>query len=92
LHDLLIISDRCVHLFEEMQKYAKDDRGNIPKRHDHLIDCLRYLLGLSNYNMVEVLERRKQDNDDERGRFRRIEDGVEVNENDWTEGLWFGEE
>lgn len=92
LHDLITISDRCVHLFEEMEKYAKDDKGNIPKKHDHLIDCLRYLLGLSNYSMIEVLERKKAENDDTRGRFRRFADDIQHNDEDWTDGLWFGEE
>lgn len=89
LHDLVTISDRCVHLYEEMEKYAKDDRGNIPKKHDHLIDCFRYLLGLSNYSMIEVLERKKKDNDDTRGRYRRMEDGETRDLDDWTDGLWF---
>jgi len=89
LHDLLIMSDRLTNLFTEMEKYAKDERGQIPKKHDHLIDCLRYLLGISNYNMVEVLQRRKQDNDDLRGRFRRKEDEEENDMENWEKNLWF---
>jgi hypothetical protein len=59
IHDFLAISDNCPNLFKEMQEYAKDDNGEIPKKrgvHDHLIDCFRYLLGANNYSMLEALE------------------------------------
>lgn len=57
IHDMVMISDRCTQLVDEMVKYARDDKGNIPKRNDHLIDCYRYGNAASGYNMVEALER-----------------------------------
>lgn len=61
----LVMSDRCVNLFKEMTDYAKDDKGEIPKRkgiYDHLIDCLRYTLSLLNYTIVEGTELIKPSN------------------------------
>ena len=88
IYDIVRISDRCTNLIDEMEKYAKDDKGNIPKKNDHLIDCFRYLLGAANYNMVEVMERIKKENDYER-RFFTIKDDLEkINrEKDWTFGI-----
>lgn len=38
----VMISDRCKNLVWEISNYVKDKNGNIPKKHDHLIDCWRY--------------------------------------------------
>ena len=54
IHKLIKISDNCPELIGEIQKYALDDRGMIPKYNDHLIDCLRYFNGASHYNMHEI--------------------------------------
>jgi len=92
IHDLVVISDRCEDLITEMEKYAKDDKGNIPKKDDHLIDCFRYLLGAANYDMVEVLERKMQKNNDLRDRFRRYEQDEHIwksQSEDWTENWGF---
>ena len=91
LHDLVIISDRCEDLIKEMEKYAKDDKGMIPKKDDHLIDCFRYLLGAANYDMVEVLERKLRENEDLRGRFRHKHQDKEFTRNyeDWTDDWGF---
>jgi len=45
------ISDRCTNLLSEMRNYVKDRNGRIPKENDHLIDCFRYLLIFSGYNL-----------------------------------------
>ena len=87
IHDMVVISDRCEDLIKEMEKYAKDDKGMIPKKDDHLIDCFRYLLGAANYDMVEVLERKRQENEDLRGRFRHYAQDKQMwsNYDDWTD-------
>ena len=88
IHNLVVISEECTHLYEEMEKYAKDLKGNIPKKNDHLIDCYRYLNASANYNMLEALEAIKEKSDPmERKRFRRVEDISDV-EDDWTLGIF----
>lgn len=52
----LTISSRCEKLFWEMDNYRKDDDGKIIKKHDHLIDCARYILGASYYSLNESVE------------------------------------
>lgn len=88
IHDLVVISDNCEHLFHEMRNYAKDDKGNIPKRNDHLIDCLRYLLGATNYSMLEALEVKKEvdaESDYVSTSRRKIFKDEETD--DWTSGF-----
>lgn len=85
IHEVVKISDRCVNLKWEMENYALDDKGNIPKRHDHLIDCFRYFNGASNYNMHEILENIRQKNDRDgirEGRYRSL-DYEESKTQDW---------
>jgi hypothetical protein len=54
------MSERCVQkeagLFWEMEKYATDDKGKIPKENDHAIDAFRYALNAANYHRVEDAE------------------------------------
>ena len=79
IHELVIISDECPNLFKEMEQYAKDDKGNIPKRNDHLIDCFRYLNATANYNMIEALEAKKYEKEPIRNqRFRRMNDDKDL--------------
>lgn len=88
LHDLVVISDRCKNLFWEMENYVKDDKGNIPKKDDHLIDCLRYFVAAANYNMLEVLEIIKQRNDYDRRAFSLREEADSWHQdNDWTKSF-----
>jgi hypothetical protein len=91
IHDFLCISDKCENLFKEMQEYAKDDKGNIPKKNDHLIDCLRYLLGAANYNMHEAFEQVSlPDPEKELWKDVRKYNYVDDNDNeDWTDVIDF---
>jgi len=50
----LFFSDRCVKCFGEFDNYYKDDSGNIPKKDDHTIDILRYILGALYYSLPEA--------------------------------------
>lgn len=52
----IVMSDRCVKLFWELDNYFKDKNNRIPKANDHLIDCLRYKLAASYYDVVPQKE------------------------------------
>ena len=41
---MLKVFSSCVRFFEEIRIYQRDQRGKVKKRHDHLMDCLRYLV------------------------------------------------
>jgi hypothetical protein len=72
LADKLVVSDRCKKLVWEMDNYQKDDNGKFVKKNDHLIDCLRYILGASYYSMNESEEINPEKNEMWRG--ARVQD------------------
>jgi hypothetical protein len=93
IHKLVNISDRCVHLANEVEKYSLDDKGNIPKINDHLIDCWRYLNGAAHYNMHEILEAVRYRSDQEtirKGRYRNLKHSSEKRskDDDWMRGVF----
>lgn len=91
IHKLIKISDRCVNLRTEVEKYVVDDKGNIPKIHDHLIDCWRYLNAAANYNMHEVLEAVRIKSDYEairRGRLKHPSYSEKNTGEDWMKGIF----
>jgi hypothetical protein len=53
IKDLMIMTDRCIKTYWEMENYKTDDNGKIVKENDHLMDALRYLLNLANYYTTE---------------------------------------
>jgi hypothetical protein len=89
----VIISDRCKKLFWELDNYYKDKNGKIPKSHDHLIDCTRYLLANSNYSLNTEREYIESRDENFRGAkisddFKGLDDlGARANE-DWEIELW----
>ena len=92
LHNIVSISSRCKDLFNEMQMYAKDSKGKIPKKNDHLIDCYRYFIDAANYSFESVQEFIKRKDPLEEKRFRRYEHEereIDMGE-DWTSD--FGDE
>jgi hypothetical protein len=52
----LHISDRCQKTFWELDNYYKDRMGNIPKKDDHNIDNLRYILAALYYSLPEKVD------------------------------------
>jgi hypothetical protein len=86
VYDYLKISNSCINLKKELLNYSTDAQGNFIKGHDHLIDCLRYMLAANNYSMIEALEQRQQSDD-----FKRKVLDInhrEVDKNtDWTAGI-----
>ena len=88
IYNKIKISDRCVNLYKEMEQYAKDLNGNIPKKNDHLIDCLRYLNIGVNYDFSTIHETINAKDPIREGRFRGIEHDKFESE-DWLDDLAF---
>lgn len=78
LHDLVVISEKCENFIHELESYSKDDKGNIPKKDDHTIDCFRYALGANEYTMQEAIEAMKKPESDvdEWNRMRKMHDPI----------------
>jgi len=72
LYNFIVISDNCPKVIWEMKYYRTDEKGNIPKENDHLIDCLRYMLAAAFYTHVP---QRIKLTDDSR-RFHTIEGDI----------------
>lgn len=84
LHDIVVISDRCAHLCEEIENYVTGPDGKFPKNGDHLIDCWRYGNASLHFDVGEVLSARKQEGDERR--FFSLHDEVREmnNPDDWV--------
>ncbi len=52
LQNFLVMSEKCPKLAWEMLNYAKDENGKIPKKNDHLLDCLRYIYNAAAYDVL----------------------------------------
>jgi hypothetical protein len=92
LFETIVISDRCENLLWEMENYITDDNGKYVKKNDHLIDCLRYLLGVANYSMVEVMEAIRVKDEMERGRSLEQDLNELRTENTWEPKIFNWEE
>lgn len=58
LLDRVFIADNCVNTIKEIEEYAYNEQGEIPKNHrvmDHTIDCFRYMLAAAGYTTAQVL-------------------------------------
>lgn len=54
---VVYVSDRCENLIWEAENYIKDEKtGKIPKKNDHLLDCIRYLNAAAGYDPTMVQE------------------------------------
>lgn len=76
--DLIVFSDRCQELIKELEGYQTDKNGKIPKKNDHLIDCLRYILGTAMYDINEVdMADSKKETRELIKKSRRMDDNIE---------------
>lgn len=91
------VSDKCVKFAWEIENYVLDENGNYPSTHDHLIDCLVYLLKAANYKFIETAEI-----DEHNGvsfiksaqgdkRLRQTVNATEVMDNVVNDSLWIEE-
>jgi hypothetical protein len=80
IHGMVKISNKCENLANEMEKYAKDHNGKIPKKDDHLIDCYRYLNGMIHYDFSTITEAIKKKDPLTEGRFKQFEHDYDENE------------
>ena len=85
IYNCITFTDRMVKLKWEVQQYVRTDKGDIPKKNDHLIDCWRYLNAAANYDMNEVIEKKKEKDSNDRG-WRKFKDDLDEfsKEKDWT--------
>ena len=51
--NVIFVSDRCKKFPWEIENYVLDEDGDYPKDHDHLLDCLTYLLKACNFKFID---------------------------------------
>ena len=86
-HNCITISDKCVNLIKEIENYAVNDKGDLPRHGDHLIDCLRYFNQAANYSTQEVFEAVRHQDPMAAGRFKNkdFDDEIFGGKEDWTD-------
>lgn len=52
----MIVSDRCYWLRWEIESYVTDEFGRYPDKHNHLLDCCKYLVQICGWKLVEVAD------------------------------------
>lgn len=93
IYNKLHISDKCTNLFTEMEQYCTDDNGRLPSKYDHLIDCLRYLLGAAAYKFEEVeIETKVKKNEFKEKRGVSLEQDIREEEESLNPWFSFEEE
>ena len=69
---MMVISEDCKNFIWELDNYRTDEKNQIPKENDHLIDAFRYMLANSYYNRLEWKPKIEEDG----RRYYRIEDDL----------------
>ena len=94
--DKFFMSDRCVNFKFEMNNCVKDEKGNIPKINDHLIDDARYTNHAAGYEPPEEERPEDLDDDDLPRAYDHDQDFEEDNQDNYFEekiknaiGDWF---
>jgi hypothetical protein len=85
--DMILFNEKCEKTWLDMESYARRENGDIPKEHDHTIDCLRYANSFYNYDINEAFRHIKTKDPIKQGRYRRIEDD-DLDEEDWTKDIF----
>lgn len=49
----LTVSDRCYWFRWEVESFVTDEKGKYPDKNNHLIDCAKYFLQVSNWKLIE---------------------------------------
>ena len=52
-NNALTVSDKCYWLRWEIESFVTDESGNYPDKHNHLLDCCKYLMQISNWRLLE---------------------------------------
>lgn len=89
------VADHLKNYIHEMENYIKDDKGKLPKKDDHLIDCDAYTLQLLGYKLDEETPPKEIPLED-RPRAHRIEDdfnfdseiGTDLDVSPYTEDVY----
>lgn len=84
LQGKLKISDKCKKLFWELENYRKDSSGRIPKKDDHLIDCLRYIFDSNYYSILTTKEPKLDVVEMKRG-YTPAQDFPELSQNEFED-------
>jgi hypothetical protein len=70
-----LIAERCQACISEIENYTTDEKGNLAKHKDHLIDCMRYLLAAADFDVsLEPDPDRVYDTVEEKWRPKTIEE------------------
>ena len=83
--EMMFINERCENHWTDMEGYTRRDNGEIPKEHDHTIDCQRYGNDACGYDMHEALKTKKFERKIAQGRFLHAEFDNMEDEHDWFE-------
>ena len=57
------VFNSCVKFVDEFSLYHRDEKGNVVKTHDHIMDCLRYLIMNSDHAAFEINKKKKHEFD-----------------------------
>lgn len=79
-YEMVEVSPECVKFIWECENYVKDDKGRIPKKDDHLIDCFRYFLDAAGFTFTKIEPPKEKDLDMERRAYTIEEELIGQNE------------
>lgn len=55
-YDMIQINEKCKNFINEVQYYVVNSKGNLKGNADTLINCFRYFLDISYYDMKEIIK------------------------------------